>query len=250
MRVVTKSVIKLDEPIPVYDLTVPVHHNFTLGNGAVVHNCVEGDSAAGPSKQARDPMFQEIFKLTGKPANPTTMMLPKVLEMKALQNLIVALGINPASMDLTKDDMSKMTFSTSGLRVGSVYVLADADVDGKHITCLLLALIWRVVPDLIREGKVFIVDAPLYNCFHNNKRYFGATFDAVAKQLPKGAPTNMISRAKGWGEISPDMLRYVAFDPKTRRVLRVNPPQTADAEEYFRGLMGDQASIRRDLLGL
>src|SRR5690606_13603946 len=123
-------------------------------------------------KLARDPMYQEIFKLTGKPANPTSAPLPKVLEMKALQNLIVSLGINPGSMDLSKEDMSKMTFDTKGLRVGSVLLLADADVDGKHITCLALALIWRVVPDLIREGKVFIVDAPLYNAYWNNKRYF------------------------------------------------------------------------------
>lgn len=211
---------------------------------------VEGDSAAGQSKVARDPMFQEIFKLTGKPANATCLPLPKVLEMKALQNMIIALGINPNSMDLSKEDMSKMTFSAKDLRIGSLFVLADADVDGKHITCLTLALIWRMCPDLIRNGKVFIVDAPLYNIFYNNKRYFGATHEAVANQLPKGAPTNMISRAKGWGEISADMLRYVAFDPKTRRVLRVMPPKTPDAEEYFRAMMGDQASVRRELLGL
>lgn len=211
---------------------------------------VEGDSAAGQSKIARFPMYQEIFKLTGKPANATCLPLPKVLEMKALQNLIVALGINPNSMDLSKEDMMKMTFSAKDLRIGSIYVLADADVDGKHITCLALALIWRVCPDLIRTGKVFIVDAPLYNIFHNNKRYFGATHEDVAKQLPKGAPVNMISRAKGWGEISADMLRFVAFDPKTRRVLKVMPPKNSDGEEYFRSLMGEQASVRRELLGL
>jgi DNA gyrase subunit B len=211
---------------------------------------VEGDSAAGTCKLARFPRFQEVFKLTGKPANATTLPLPKVLEMKALQNLIVALGINTGSMDLTKEDMSKMTFNTKGLRIGSVYVLADADVDGKHISCLLLAMIWRVVPDLIREGKVFIVDAPLYNAFHNNKRYFGATFEDVAQQLPKGASTGIISRAKGWGEISADMLRYVAFDQKTRRVLRVRPPKNDDSREYFRDLMGEQAAVRRELLGL
>lgn len=211
---------------------------------------VEGDSAAGQSKIARFPMYQEIFKLTGKPANATCLPLPKVLEMKALQNLIIALGINPNSMDLSKEDMAKMTFSAKDLRIGSVHVLADADVDGKHITCLTLALIWRMCPDLIRNGKVFIVDAPLFNIFYNNKRYFGPTHEDVAKQLPKGAPTNMISRAKGWGEISVDMLRYVAFDPKTRRELRVLPPKTADSEEYFRSLMGEQASVRRELLGL
>lgn len=248
--VISTKTIVLNSSIPVYDLTVDKHHNFALANGCIVHNCVEGDSAASSAKLARDPKYQEIFKLTGKPANASELPLPKVLEMKALQNLIVALGINPNSMDLSKEDMSKMTFSTKGLRVGSLYTLADADVDGKHITCLILALIWRVVPDLIKEGKVFIVDAPLYNAFHNNKRYFGATFDDVAKQLPKGAPTHIISRAKGWGEISADMLRYVAFDPKTRRVLRVTPPPAgSDAEEYFRNLMSS-AATHRELLGL
>ena len=170
--------------------------------------------------------------------------------MKALQHLMVALGIDGKTLDTEQEDMSKMTFSTKNLRVGSVYMLADADVDGGHINCLVLSLIWRVVPDLIREGRVFIVDAPLYNVFHNNKRYFGATFDDVVAQLPKGAPTNMISRAKGWGEISPEALRYVAFDPKTRRVLRVLPPPNGEAEEYFRAIMGENSQVRKDLLGL
>lgn len=211
---------------------------------------VEGDSAGGTAKVARFSDYQEILKLTGKPANSLRAPLAKVLAMKALQHLMVALGIDGKTLDTEQEDMSKMTFSTKNLRVGSVYMLADADVDGGHINCLVLSLIWRVVPDLIREGRVFIVDAPLYNVFHNNKRYFGATFDDVVAQLPKGAPTNMISRAKGWGEISPEALRYVAFDPKTRRVLRVLTPPNGEAEEYFRAIMGENSQVRKDLLGL
>lgn len=233
--------IKLAEPMPVYDATMPEHHNFCLGNGVVVHNT---------AKVARFSDYQEILKLTGKPANSLRAPLAKVLAMKALQHLMVALGIDGKTLDTEQEDMSKMTFSTKNLRVGSVYMLADADVDGGHINCLVLSLIWRVVPDLIREGRVFIVDAPLYNVFHNNKRYFGATFDDVVAQLPKGAPTNMISRAKGWGEISPEALRYVAFDPKTRRVLRVLTPPNGEAEEYFRAIMGENSQVRKDLLGL
>lgn len=210
---------------------------------------VEGDSAAGPSKEARDPKFQEVFKLTGKMANAIRTDLAKLISSKAIILLLQAIGVDTRKIDL-EQDISKIHFTTDKLRVGKIMLLADADVDGKHINCLLLCLIWRLVPDAIREGRVFIVDAPLYSAFYNNVRYFGATFDAVSKQMPDRAPRNIISRAKGWGEIDSEMLRFVAFDPKNRKLIKIMPPKDGDGESYFKSIMGENTQVRKELLGI
>lgn len=210
---------------------------------------VEGDSACGTAKLARDSKYQEVFKLTGKMANAMRTELAKLVGSKAIALLLVALGIDTRNIDFDQD-ISKIHFSTSKLRIGKIMLLADADVDGKHINTLLLTLIWRLVPDAIREGRVYVVDAPLYSAFHGNTRYFGESFDAVAKQLPPKVNPNIISRAKGWGEISPDMLRYVAFAPATRSIIRITPPRDADGEAYFKSIMGENTQARKDLLGL
>lgn len=210
---------------------------------------VEGDSAAGTAKDARDPYNQEVFKLTGKLANAIRTDLPTLVSTKAVGMLLIALGIDTKNIDF-EQDISKIHFSTSKLRVSKVMLLSDADVDGKHINTLLLTLIWRLVPDAIREGRVFVVDAPLYSAFYNNTRYFGESFDHVAKQLPDRANKNIISRAKGWGEIDSHMLKHVAFDPKHRSLIKIQPPKDSDGEAYFKSIMGENTQARKDLLGL
>lgn len=210
---------------------------------------VEGDSAAGTAKNARDYRYQEVFKLTGKLANAIRTDLAKLVSTKAVGLLLVALGIDTKNIDL-EQDISKIHFSTSKLRVGKIMLLSDADVDGKHINTLLLTLIWRLVPDAIREGRVYVVDAPLYSAFHANTRYFGSSFDDVAKQLPPKVNPNIISRAKGWGEISDDMLNYVAFDPKTRTLIQIKPPKDSDGEAYFKSIMDEASAPRKELLGI
>lgn len=210
---------------------------------------VEGDSAAGTAKNARLSGYQEVFKLTGKLANAIRTDLAKLVATKAVGLLLVALGIDTRNIDLDQD-ISKIHFSTSKLRVGKILLLADADVDGKHINTLLLTMIWRLVPDAIREGRVYVVDAPLYSAFHANVRYFGDSFDNVAKQLPAKVNPNIISRAKGWGEISADMLRHVAFAPETRSLLKIKPPKDGDGEAYFKSIMGENTQARKDLLGI
>lgn len=210
---------------------------------------VEGDSAAGTAKQARLSDYQEVFKLTGKLANAVRTDLAKLVSTKAVGLLLVALGIDTRNIDF-EQDISKIHFSTKKLRVGKIMLLADADVDGKHINTLLLTLIWRLVPDAIREGRVYVVDAPLYSAFHGNTRYFGDSFDSVAKQLPPKVNPNIISRAKGWGEISADMLRHVAFAPKTRTLIQIQPPKDGDGESYFKSIMGENTQTRKELLGI
>lgn len=209
---------------------------------------VEGDSAGGTAKKARFSQYQEVMQLTGKVSNALTTDIVKLIGSKKIQELLVALGIDTTTLN-TDEDLSKMHFSTKKLRIGKVFMLSDADVDGGHINALLLTLIYRLVPDLIRENRVFVVDAPLYSAFFNNKRYFGETFEDCAKQLPSNAPKHIVSRAKGWGEINPDMLRFIAFDPNHRKVLRVKYPESSEAREYFRAIMGPGSATRKELIG-
>lgn len=209
---------------------------------------VEGDSAAGTGKKARDSKFQELMKLDGKIMNVARQKLHKLLESDRIVNLLTAVGYN---FDIHKADAGKEARGDaySKLRVGKILLLPDADEDGRHICVLLLTLFWRLMPRLFEEGKIFVVDAPLYSAFWKNKRYFGDTFKQVVAKLPKGAPSKIISRAKGWGEISPEMLAHVAFLPSTRTVIQVAPSKGKELH-YFERLVGSETTARKELLGL
>lgn len=209
---------------------------------------VEGDSAAGTGKNARDSKYQELMKLDGKIMNVAKQKLHKILESDKIQNILAAIGYNfdvhrKAEGETVKADVY------SKLRVGKVILLPDADEDGHHIRVLLLTLLWRLMPKLFEDGIVYIVDAPLFSAFYKNKRYFGDTFEEVKKQLPRGASPQLIGRAKGWGEISPQMLEHVAFNPKTRTVIQVTPPKGKELQ-YFERLVGSETAARKELLGL
>lgn len=201
---------------------------------------VEGDSAGGSAKKARDPSYQEVLKLTGKIANSAKMKLHKLLESKAVQNILSSIGYN--------FDSHRKEGAEHKLRVARVYLLPDADVDGGHITVLLLTLFWKLMPSLFTEGRIYVVDAPLFSAYFKGKRYFGATLEAVSKQLPKGAKCQII-RSKGWGEISHEALGHVAFDPKTRTVVQVTPVKGKELKS-FEALVGNDSLARKQLLGL
>jgi DNA gyrase subunit B len=241
MGVFVKSIrrIKLEKSVPVYDATVPEYHNFALGNGVYVHNT---------GKNARDSKYQELMKLDGKIMNVAKQKLHKILESDKVQNILMATGYN---FDIHKADVGKEAKGDaySKLRVGKIFLLPDADEDGRHICVLLLTLYWRLMPRLFEQGMIYVVDAPLYSAFFKNKRYFGDTFLEVKKQLPKGANSNIIGRAKGWGEISPQMLEHVAFNPATRTVIKVTPPKGKELQ-YFERLVGSETIARKELLGL
>lgn len=210
----------------------------------------EGDSAGGAARLARNPDYQEIFKLTGKCPNAMRTPLPKLISNERIHDMLVSIGVDVKSLDLKADSIDKMRFTTDKLRVGKIMCLADGDSDGGHITVLILTLIYRLIPDLFKEGRVFVVDCPLYSAFHNNKRYFGDSYEAVQAQLPKGTANVIITRAKGLGELNPGMLRYIAFDPEHQRLIKVCPPQDAEAHEYFMNIVGDNSATRKKLLGL
>lgn len=207
---------------------------------------LEGDSAGGTAKKARDSHYQEVMKLDGKIMNVARKQLHAILESQKVLDILSSIGYN---FDCHKAGGRNQN-PYSNLRVGKVILLPDADEDGHHIRVLILTLLHKMMPKLFDEGRVYVVDAPLYSAFWKNKRYFGDTFKEVESQLPKDAPSQkIISRAKGWGEISPEMLEHVAFNPATRTIIRVKPMVEADAVRFER-LVGSETAARKELLGL
>lgn len=203
---------------------------------------VEGDSASGTAKKARNPNFQEILAINGKIANAATAKPVKLLANSAIQNILLSIGYN-------FDAHKKQGDVEHKLRVGSIYLLPDADVDGGHIAVLILTLIHKFLPELFTERRVFLVDAPLFTAFYKGKRYFGNTLISVQKQLPSNAPKGIIMRSKGWGEIDFETLSEIAFNPKTRSVIEVQPIKGKELQ-YFERIVGAESTARKELLGI
>lgn len=208
---------------------------------------VEGDSAGGTAKHARNPDYQEVMLAGGKPLNGLKASLADVLKHKEVQGMLVSVGADLKSLD-PKAEAPKL--STKNLRIGNLLFLMDADPDGFHIATLFLGVIYRLLPDLMKEGRVWIVDAPLYNVMHKGVHYGGMTFEECRAKAPAAVKDKEIVRAKGWGEVEPEVLEAISFNPKTRRLIRVNPFTSVEQERFFRGVLAEDAVHRRRLLGL
>ena len=195
---------------------------------------VEGDSAGGSAKQASDVKFQEILALKGKPPNILKGNPTKAMENEEIINILRSIGYDPKNKD---NPLAKM-------RVGKVILLADSDVDGQHITNLLLGLLWYLTPSLIRDGKVYIVSPALYMAKTATKTVFGKTIEEARKL--SGATNPTVTRIKGWGEMNAkDMMPFV-FKPDTRQHILI----TAEGFEKLEAVMGDDVSVRRKLLNV
>ncbi|MEW6446210.1 MAG: DNA topoisomerase IV subunit B [Pseudomonadota bacterium] len=198
---------------------------------------VEGDSAGGSAKQARDRDFQAILPLRGKILNTWETDPEQVLGSEEVHNIAVALGIEPANPDL------------SGLRYGKVCVLADADSDGQHIATLLCALFVRHFPTLVEAGHVYIAMPPLFRIDAGKQVFYALDEherDGVLDRLKaEKGPKTSVTRFKGLGEMNPMQLRESTIAPETRRLVRLTLDEGEDAARMLDMLLAKKRAADR-----
>lgn len=197
---------------------------------------VEGDSAAGSSKMARDKEFQAILPLKGKILNVEKSNPTKALSSEEIVNLITAIGTGV-----------KENFDVSKLRYNKIIIMTDADVDGSHIRTLLLTFFYRYVPELIENGNVYVAVSPLFR-IRKGKDHYVYSEDELKKALDKLGGKADVQRFKGLGEMNPDQLWDTTMDPKKRILKKVNIEDAVIADSTFSMLMGDVVGPRRKFI--
>ncbi len=208
---------------------------------------VEGDSALGSVKQARDPNFQAVMPIRGKILNCLKADYDKIFKSEIITDLIKVLGCGVQVK--SRSNKSIGAFDMENLRWSKIILCTDADVDGFHIRTMLLTMLYRLTPDLIEHNKVFIAESPLYEITSRDKTYFAYNErekDQFLKELEGQKYT--IQRSKGLGENNPDMMNLTTMNPKTRRLIQVKPGDAEQAAQMFDVLLGDNLTGRKDYI--
>jgi DNA gyrase subunit B len=207
---------------------------------------VEGDSAGGTAKQGRDRRFQAILPLRGKILNVEKAMQHKIFDNEEIKNIFTALGVT-----IGTDDDSK-ALNTSGLRYAKVIIMTDADVDGSHITTLIMTFFFRYMHELIENGHIYIATPPLYlvkkgkterYCWSEEER------EEAVQEMGQGKESSVsIQRYKGLGEMNAEQLWETTMNPDTRTLRQVTIDSAAEADHIFSMLMGDEVPPRREFI--
>ncbi|MEO1479639.1 MAG: toprim domain-containing protein, partial [Bacteroidota bacterium] len=205
---------------------------------------VEGDSAGGSAKQARDRHFQAILPLRGKILNVEKARIDKILDNEEIKNMVTALGTGLATgVDGQEFDLEK-------LRYHKIIVMTDADVDGAHIRTLLLTFLYRYLRPLVEAGYVYIALPPLYRAKKGKEEKYCWNDDELRTAIEELGGTRGVSvqRYKGLGEMNPDQLWNTTMDPEFRMLQRVAIEDAATADRTFSTLMGDAVEPRRKFI--
>ena len=224
-----KKIINLKKKVDVYDLEVEGTHNFALASGIFVHNS---------AKTGRDRKFQAILPLFGKVLNTERARIDQIVTSDKFKNLIVALGAGISDQ-----------FNVKKLRYHRIIIMADADVDGSHITCLYLTFFYRHLKEIVDAGHVYIAMPPLYKVEHGkNKKYVFSDEERDEYLKTIKGTSFKVQRYKGLGEMNAHELWETTMDPKTRLLKQVTATDADAADKMFTMLMGEEVPPRRKFI--
>ncbi len=203
---------------------------------------VEGDSAGGTAKQGRDRNFQAILPLRGKILNVEKALQHRVFENEEIRNIFTALGVSIG----TEEDSKALNLDK--LRYNKVIIMTDADVDGSHISTLILTFFFRYMRELIEGGHVYLAQPPLYLVKKGNKKAYAWTDEERDKLLKEFGQGAHVQRYKGLGEMNAEQLWETTMNPETRILKQVTIENAAEADRIFSMLMGDEVPPRREFI--
>jgi DNA gyrase subunit B len=208
---------------------------------------VEGDSALGACKQARDSEFQAVIPVRGKILNCLKSDYSKIFKNEIITDLIKVLGCGVAVASKANRDLS--SFNLQNLRWSKVILCTDADVDGFQIRTLILTMLYRLTPELIEQGKVFIAESPLYEISSGKETWFAYTEREKAEVMAKlDGKRVTIQRSKGLGENDAEMMNLTTMNPATRRLVKVEPAMAEETSRMFDLLLGDNLAGRKEFI--
>ena len=208
---------------------------------------VEGDSALGACKQARDANFQALMPVRGKILNCLKSDYDKIFKSEIITDLIKVLGCGVEVKSKAAKDVS--LFDMDALRWNKIMICTDADVDGFQIRTLILTMIYRLMPRLIEEGKVYIAESPLYEVTCKDQTYFAYNeieMDEIKAEI--GDKSYTVQRSKGLGENEADMMNLTTMNPATRRLIQVTPDEAEETSKMFDLLLGDNLDGRKEYI--